>query len=242
MMTIGEVSRRTGVSVRALRYYGAQGLLPPAEVTEAGYRLYDGAALERLQQILLFRELEFPLKDIRRILQSPDFDREKALRQQTELLKLRREHIDRLIAFAEELMTQGGTSNMGFSAFDREKLDRYAEEAKRSWGDTDAWREYESRAADTTPEAQAAQGEELMAIFAEFGKVKALPPEGAEAQALVRKLQDCITANYYRCTDEILAGLGQLYAAGGEMTENIDAAGGRGTAAFAAEAIRVRGR
>lgn len=86
MMTVHEVSRLTGVSIRTLQYYDQIGLLHPAEYTEAGYRLYDDAALETLQQILLFRELEFPLKDIRRIIQSPSFDREKALEQQIELL------------------------------------------------------------------------------------------------------------------------------------------------------------
>ena len=82
MMTVNEVSKLTGVSIRALQYYDAIGLLPPAGYTEAGYRLYDDAAMERLQQILLFRELEFPLKEIKRILDSPNFDRSKALEQQ----------------------------------------------------------------------------------------------------------------------------------------------------------------
>ena len=79
MMTVNEVSKLTGVSIRALQYYDKIGLLHPAQYTEAGYRLYDDAALERLQQILLFRELEFPLKQIQTIPQSPDFDRDKAL-------------------------------------------------------------------------------------------------------------------------------------------------------------------
>ena len=88
MRTVHEVSELTGVSIRTLQYYDRIGLLHPAEYTEAGYRLYDDAALETLQQILLFRELEFPLKDIRRILQSPSFDRQKALDQQIGLLEL----------------------------------------------------------------------------------------------------------------------------------------------------------
>ena len=75
MMTVNEVSKLTGVSIRALQYYDTIGLLPPAGYTEAGYRLYDDTAMERLQQILLFRELEFPLKEIKRILDSPNFDR-----------------------------------------------------------------------------------------------------------------------------------------------------------------------
>lgn len=90
MMTVNNVSKLTGVSIRTLQYYDKIGLLHPAEHTEAGYRLYDDTALERLQQILLFRELEFSLKEIQAILQSPDFDRDKALEQQIELLSLKK--------------------------------------------------------------------------------------------------------------------------------------------------------
>ena len=86
MMTIHEVSRLAGVSIRTLQYYDKIGLFRPTGYTAAGYRLYDDADLERLQCILLFRELEFPLSDIRAILNSPDFDREKALDQQIGLL------------------------------------------------------------------------------------------------------------------------------------------------------------
>ena len=86
MKTINEVSKLTGVSIRTLQYYDKIGLLKPAEYTESGYRLYDDAALERLQQILLFRELEFPLKDIKDIVTRSDFDKRLALDQQIELL------------------------------------------------------------------------------------------------------------------------------------------------------------
>ena len=101
MMTVHEVSKRTGVSIRALQYYDSIGLLHPTAVTEAGYRLYDEAALLTLQQILLFRELEFPLKEIRIILTDPDFDRGRAMEQQLRLLKLRRERLDRIIDLIE---------------------------------------------------------------------------------------------------------------------------------------------
>ena len=79
MKTVKQVSRLTGISVRALHYYDEIGLLKPSDITEAGYRLYDDTALERLQSILFFRELEFPLKDIREIMESPDFDRKAVL-------------------------------------------------------------------------------------------------------------------------------------------------------------------
>ncbi|MBQ2776576.1 MAG: MerR family transcriptional regulator, partial [Peptococcaceae bacterium] len=90
MKTVKEVSNLTGVSVRTLHHYDAIGLLKPTELTEAGYRLYDDTALERLQMILLFRELQFPLKDIKVILDNPAFNQTEALSQQIALLELQR--------------------------------------------------------------------------------------------------------------------------------------------------------
>ena len=103
MWTVNEVSKRTGVSIRTLQYYDKIGLLHPTEYTQAGYRLYDEKGLERLQQILLFRELAFSLKEIEAILQSPDFDREKALDQQIEMLTMKKEHLENLIIFTRGL-------------------------------------------------------------------------------------------------------------------------------------------
>ena len=147
MMTVHEVCSLTGVSIRALQYYDEIGLLPPARYTEARYRLYDAAALERLQQVLLFRELEFPLKDIQRIIRSPSFDRQKALDQQIALLELKKERLDNLIRLAREIRSSGVKTKMDFSAFDTEKMDEYAAKAKEVWGETPAYREYEQKAA-----------------------------------------------------------------------------------------------
>ena len=239
MMTVHEVSRLTGVSIRTLQYYDRIGLLPPAEYTEAGYRLYDDTALETLQQILLFRELEFPLKEIRQIIQSPAFDRRKALEQQVELLELKKERLDRLIALARGIQTTGVKQNMDFSAFDTKKLDEYATRAKEAWGDTPAYKEFEQKAKGRTDTENAELNRQMMAIFADFGAIRDTDPAGEAAQALVRRLQDFISAHHYNCTARILSGLGQMYAAGGEMTENIDRAGGIGTAEFSAKAIAV---
>ena len=238
MMTIGELARSTGLSVRALRHYDRIGLLKPAAVSEAGYRLYDGAALERLQQILLFRELEFPLKEIRTILDRPDFDRERALEQQLALLRLRRAHLDRLIAFAREIQ-QGGTQNMDFSAFDTREVDAYIARAREQWGETRAWEEYERKHGDRPAGEERRVADGMMDIFAAFGDLRDGNPEGAQAQALATRLQAYITEHYYACTTEIFAGLADLYDAGGDFTRNIDRAGGPGTAAFAAAAIRA---
>ena len=237
MMTVHEVSRLTGVSIRTLQYYDGIGLLHPAEYTGAGYRLYDDAALETLQQILLFRELEFPLKDIQRIIQSPSFDRQKALDQQITLLELKKEHLDNLIRLAREIKTTGVKTTMDFSAFDTKKMDEYAAKAKETWGETPAYQEYEQKAGGRSREETMEVSRQMMDIFAEFGAIRDRDPSSPEARVLVRKLQDFISAHYYTCTDQILAGLGQMYAAGGEMTGNIDSCGGEGTAVFASRAI-----
>ena len=236
MMTVHEVSKLTGVSVRTLHYYDEIGLLPPTELTAAGYRLYGEEDCSRLQQILLFRELEFPLKEIRSILASPTYDREQALRQQIELLELKKERIENLIAFAKEIRKKGG-HNMDFKAFDNKKLEQYAEQAKKTWGETEAYKEYEAKSLDS--DQQKVYGAEMMELFREFGEMKDKDPADGAVQAQVKKLQDYITAHYYTCHSYILAGLGQMYAAEGEFKDNIDAYGGAGTADFAAEAIRI---
>ena len=223
MMTVHEVSKRTGVSIRALHHYDKIGLLPATEVTAAGYRLYDDTALERLQYILLFKELEFSLKDIRDILDSADFDQEKALEQQIHLLELKKERLDSLLNLARGI----------------KKIDEYAAQAKASWGHTKAYQEYEEKAKGRTKEDRQKLNVEMMAFFAELGKVKDMPCDAPEPQALIRKLQEHICAHYYQCTDEILFSLGQMYAAGGEFTENIDKAGGTGTAEFSGKAIEI---
>lgn len=133
MKTVQEVSNLTGVSVRTLHYYDQIGLLKPTEVTESGYRLYDVEALEKLQHIMLFRELQFPLKDIKKIIQSSDFDRNRALEQQIELLTLKKEHIENLITFARGIHGLG-VRNMDFSAFDATKIDEYTDQVKAMWG------------------------------------------------------------------------------------------------------------
>lgn len=238
MKTVNEVSKLTGVSVRALHHYDAIGLLNPTQVTEAGYRLYDDTALARLQTILLFRELQFPLKEIKSILDSPDFNREQALKQQIGLLELQRRQLDVLISFAREII-ETGVNKMDFSAFDKTEIEQYKAEVKARWGKTDAYKEYEQKTAGQSEEKQTDAAEQLMQVFAKFGKVKHMNPESDEAQALVEALRQCITKNYYNCTKPILKNLGQMYVGDERFKTNIDARGGVGTADFASKAIEI---
>jgi len=238
MRTVKEVSELTGVSIRTLHYYDEIGLLQPTEITEAGYRLYDDTALERLQHIMLFRELEFPLKEIKRIVNCSDFDRNRALEQQIELLTLKKEHIENLITFARGIHGIG-VRNMDFSAFDSRKLDEYAAQAKATWGKTEVYQEYEKKTENLTDDDKNKLNDELMQFFVEFGEMKDKEPGDEAVQAQVKKLQDYITEHFYTCTPQILGGLGKMYSGGGSLTENIDQAGGAGTAEFVDKAIQV---
>ena len=238
MKTLHEVRKLAGISVRTLHHYDAIGLLTPTTTTDAGYRLYDDDTLERLQCILFFRELEFPLKDIKEILDSPNFERSKALEQQIELLTMKKEHLENLINLARGIQTTGVKKIMDFKAFDTKKMDDYAKQAKESYGSTTAYKEFEEKSKGRTKEDEKSLGIGMMNIFADFGKLLSLKPSDDAVQEKVAELRAYITKHYYNCTPEILSGLGQMYAGGGEMTENINSYAGEGTAEFAAEAIQ----
>ncbi|MDE5973695.1 MAG: MerR family transcriptional regulator [Eubacterium sp.] len=232
MKTVKEISRLTGISVRTLHYYDEINLLTPTKTTDAGYRLYDDTALERLHRILLFRELKFPLKEIKTILDNTDFDAKSALKEQIALLEMQKNRLDEIINSAREILTKGA-ENMNFSVFDKTEIESYANEAKQKWGHTDVYKEYEQKHSDFAETA-----DEFMQFFAEIGKLKHLTSDSKEVQALIRKLQNFITENYYTCTDEILKQLGQMYVADERFKNNIDKAGGAGTAEFVAKAIQ----
>ena len=229
MMTVKEVSILTGVSVRTLHHYDAIGLLKPALVSEAGYRMYDSDSLSRLQTILLYRELMFPLKEIKAILDSPGFDRRAALKDQLDLLTMQRSRLDRIIALARKIHDEGD-SNMNFDAFDTKEFDAYKAEAKARWGDTAAYAQYEKR-------GNPAAGDGLMDVIAQIAALRPLDPASAEAAAKVRALQAYITANFYDCTDQILAGLGQMYTGDERFKKNIDKHAGEGAAEYVSTAI-----
>lgn len=236
MMTVKEVSRTAGVSVRTLQHYDKIGLLRPTAYSDAGYRLYSDDDLVTLQHILLFRELEFSLKEIKEIIHSENFDRNKALEQQINLLTLKKEHLENLILLAKGIQLVG-VDYVNFTAFDTKRIDEYARQVKEAWGQTKEFKEFESKQKDRSAEEIKTIEQRCMLIFAEFGKMKDRPHDSQEAQMLVKKLQNFITDHFYRCSNDVLAGLGKMYAGGGEFTKNIDAFAGEGTAVFVDHAI-----
>lgn len=112
MKTVKDVAEISGISIRTLRYYDEIGLLKPTQITDAGYRLYDNKALEKLQEIMFFRELEIPLIEIRNIMENPDFDKEKVLATQKALLERKRNRLDGIVQLISDVMKGVNTMNL----------------------------------------------------------------------------------------------------------------------------------
>ncbi|MGN0470243.1 MAG: MerR family transcriptional regulator [Acutalibacteraceae bacterium] len=241
-LQIREFAKLTGVSVRTLHFYDEIGLLKPSAVDEQnGYRFYDEYALTRMQEILFYRELDFPLKEIRMILSSPDYDKQTALKEQKNLLILKKERLERLISALDSAM-KGEIVNM--NVFDNSEFEakckEYANEAKERWGNTAAYKESTEKTAGYSTEKWSQVNSAMDERIAEFAdcKKKGFAPDSHEAQVLVKKWQDFITENYYTCTNDILVGLGEMYVADERFQQNIDRHSD-GTAQFMHNAIKV---
>ena len=128
---------------------------------------------------------------------------------------------------------------MDFEGFDPKRINKYSQQAKMLYGKTDAYKEFEVKNKNKSKTQQHQEGVLMMAIFEDFGRMRDLDPSDERVQAKVKELQDYITGHFYTCTKEILSGLGMMYVGGGSMTENIDKAGGAGTAEFANKAIEI---
>jgi len=241
-MHIKEFAELTGVSVRTLHYYDEVGLLKPSFVDKQnGYRYYNDDSIIKMQEILFYRELDFPLKEIRLILSSPDHDKKTALKEQKNLLTLKKKRLERLItaldsAMKGEKITMNVFDNSEFLA----KRNEYAKEAKEKWGNTNAYKESEEKTKSYDVQKWSDVNSAMNDIIAEFAKCRndGFTPDSKEAQTLVKKWQDFITENHYKCTKEILSGLGEMYIADERFKANIDKHGS-GTAQFMCDAIKI---
>ena len=239
-MKIGEVAKLSGVTVRTLHYYDEIGLLKPSKTTEAGYRMYSIEDLEKLQQILFFRELDFPLNEIKEIMINPKYDKIEALNKHKELLIEKRKRIDGLVTLIDK--TIKGDNNMSFKEFDNSKIEenkrKYAEEVKKRWGNTDAYKEYEKKTGSYDKNSWNTINEEMAEILKEFADNRDKDVNSDIVQSLVEKWRGYITLNFYNCTKEILSCLGLMYTGDERFKENIDKYG-EGTAEFMAKAIEI---
>ncbi|MCE9667999.1 MerR family transcriptional regulator [Myxococcus stipitatus] len=227
--TVSQVSRLAKVSVRALHHYDELGLLRPSERSEAGYRLYTQADLERLQQVLFFRELGFPLEEIRRILEDSRFDLRGALLMQRQLLAERASRLDalrRAVDAALESLDQGRPmdSEKMFEAFGSFDPTRYEAEVRERWGDTEAYRESSRRAARYRKEDWAAIKAEGDALFKALADRlgAGLAPEAPEVMELAEAHRQYLSKWFYPCAPAFHRGLGEMYVGDSRFTENID--------------------
>ena len=236
-MLIKEFAEFTGVSVRTLHYYDEIGLLKPSFVDRTtGYRYYDENSLLRMQGILFYRELDFSLKSIGKILSSPDYDTGKSLEEQKILLTLKKERLERLISSIDDAMKGANVMR----AFDNSEFEKHKVEAQEKWGKTDAYKQHAEKTKHYSKQKWNDLSDGMDHILAEFAfcMKRAERPDSTEAQNLVKLLQNHISENYYLCTNEILAGLGQMYVADERFKNNIDKHA-NGTAAFICEAIAI---
>jgi len=228
---VKEVSELAGVSVRTLHHYDEIGLLKPSEIGDNGYRLYSEQDLERLQQVLFFREMELPLQEVRRILDDPAYDRQRMLRIHKELLLKKKHRLEQIIQSVEMTIQsiEGGYSMSKkdmFEPFDMKEIEehqrRYGKEAEERWGSTDAYKESARRTAKYTEEDWRrikTFNDEVYRVL-----VERMPygPADEEVQRIIAAHRQHITDNFYACSTEIYRGLGEMYVNDPRFTANID--------------------
>lgn len=239
--SISEMAKISGVSVRTLHYYDEIGLLKPSEVVaENGYRYYDEGSLERLQQILFYRELDFSLKEIVKLMNASHYNKKEALSRQRELLKLKRNRLNQLIELLSAKLE--GDATMSFKEFDTTDIEKvkakYAEEVQAHFGETEAYRESQKKMAKYTKEEWQEVNGEMQSLLKEFAGCLGDNPASEKVQGLVTLWQKHITDYYYDCTKQILSGLGEMYVLDERFTKNIDKYG-EGTAKFMQEAFKI---
>lgn len=235
MMTVKvkEIATLTGISVRTLHHYDEIGILKPAHVTEAGYRLYSDEDLTTLQQILFFRELGFSLKKIKELLERPTFDQLEAFEMQRKMLVEKRNQLDTMIdtinkTIQEEKGVYTMTNKERFKGFDFSKGNEYEAEARKRWGEA-AVDEANQKAGNP------AFGEEMNQIYFKLAELRHTDPASENAQGAIGEWYTLLNkiGNY---SLEAFRGLGEMYVADERFTKNIDQFG-EGLAEFMRDAM-----
>ncbi|TKK91243.1 MerR family transcriptional regulator [Herbidospora galbida] len=241
--SVGQVAAFAGVTVRTLHHYDEIGLLSPSERTAAGYRRYAEPDLDRLQQVLFYRELGFPLEEITAILDDPGVDAATHLRRQHELLRRRIARLEALVVSVETAMEAARmgvslTPEERYEVFGEFRPEDHAEEAESRWGGTSAWVESRRRTSSYSKadwEAIKAEAGGLVeAWHALF--VRGAPAGSAEVTAVAERHREHIGRWFYECTYEIHVGLGEMYVADERFARNYEGVA-EGLAAYIRDSI-----
>lgn len=242
-LTVGQVARLAGVSVRTLHHYDELGLLCPSQRSDGGYRLYGDEELQRLQQILFFKELAFPLEEIARLMKDPAFDLHAALLLQRQLLEEKAVRIKALLGAVDAALNSvergtAMTNEERFEVFGDFDPAKYEEEAKQRWGNTPAYQESKRKTARYGKKEWQQIKAEAQALNEAFlgARAAGVKPTDAKAMALAEQHRQHISKWFYTCGYDIHRGLAEMYVADSRFTENIDKAG-PGLAAYMREAI-----
>ncbi|EAD5868484.1 MerR family transcriptional regulator [Listeria innocua] len=241
-MQTKELAELTGVSVRTLHHYDKIGLLVPQKDDWNGYRIYSEKDVDKLQQILFFKELDFPLKKIKQILDDPSFDKEVALSLQRHLLIEKKTRIEAMLETLDQtIKNEKGevimTNEEKFTGFDF-STNPYEEEARKLWGDK-VVNQANEKITNMNEKEQMAIKESFDAEFRQLAAVRKSAPESNEAQQAVHQFFQYLNdthGNLYSL--EAFAGLGEMYVADERFTKNIDQFGD-GLSAFLKEAMAI---
>ncbi|GAA0497073.1 MerR family transcriptional regulator [Streptomyces olivaceiscleroticus] len=228
--SVGQVAGFAGVTVRTLHHYDEIGLLSPSARNHAGHRRYDDADLDRLQRVLFYRELGFPLDEVAALLDDPDADPQDHLRRQHDLLTAR---IARLQEMAAAVKTAMEARRMGIDLSPEEKFevfgdhdpDQYAEEVERRWGHTDAYQESQRRAASYTKEDWKRLTADFDAIHRRMGELlgAGVPADSEAAMDMAEDHRRFIGRHHYECTHELHSRLGEMYVSDERFTATYEA-------------------
>ena len=245
MYKINEVSKLTGVSIRMLHHYDKIRLLEPSKRTDSNYRMYNDDDIARLYQILLFKELEFPLQEIKQILDDKDFNREEVLKAQRNLIFEKKQRLERILESIDDTIKNLGVETMSknnFKVFDYEEVkkhqEKYKEETKKRYGKSDAYRESQGKTSKYSKNDWENIMQEAGAIYEELYKLMDKDPSDEKVQELIEKWRNHITTNFYNCTIEIFRGLALMYVGDERFTKNIDKYG-EGLAKFMSDAMNI---
>lgn len=238
LLTINKLAKLCGITVRTLHYYDEIGLLSPNSIAPNGYREYDQENLIRLQSILFFKELDIPLKEIKRIIDSPNYDKHTALKKHKKLLALKRERLDRIINLVDDNLEKDEISLKEFDMTNiKEQINKYQQEAKERWGDTEAFKQSSKRTSKYSTADWQKINEERDNIFSDFADSLNNTNDCKDTDVLVKEWKNHISRYYYDCTDEILSGLADMYMYDGRFKENMDKHG-EGLTEFISKSIK----
>jgi len=227
--TVGEVAKLAHVSVRTLHHYDETGLLVPSDRSEAGYRLYSTEDLERLQQVLFYKELGFSLEEIRELMADPAFDRREALLSQREMVAEQALRLEALLGLIDRTLVslEGGirmTKEDMFEVFGDFDPAEYEDEVKERWGETDAYKESARRTAGYTKEDWQRYRDEAQAVSLEIAALmdEGVPASDPRAVAAVEQHRLLIDRWFYPCSRQMHAGLGRMYVADPRFKKNYE--------------------